>query len=278
MQVNRVTGNRTIISSPTVGSGPAFLTPLGVTVSALGDVFVVDEALDAVVGVDPITGARQIVSGCPEGDDPCPVPLVGSGTAFLRPISIASEAPGSLVVTDVEFGAVVRINSETGDRTIVSDASTGLGPVFFNPVGMAVDSNGMIFVADASRRAVFRVDPISGDRSIVSKQISLILSPPNGVYTSGQNFDLTLIIDGVGTMSDLSMLLDGNNVTGQFTSCSEEISLSDGGTALQCPNANAVFNLQPGRHLFRADLLLSVDGTAPRALSAEVTLDILATQ
>jgi len=276
IQVDRATGNRTIISSPTVGSGPAFITPLGVTVSALGDVYVIDEALDAVVGVDPITGARQIVSGCPEGDDPCPVPLVGSGTAFLRPASIASEVNNSLVVTDLELGAVVRIDTATGNRMIVSDANTGLGPVFFNPVGIAVDSSGMIFVVDASRRAVFRVDPVSGDRTIVSKQTSLTLSPPDGVYTSGQNFDLAIIIDEVGTVSNLSVMLDGNDVTGQFMSCQTEVALRDGGMALQCPDANLVFNLQPGRRLFRVGL--SLDGVSPTRLSGAVMLDILATQ
>lgn len=279
IQVNIATGNRTIISSPTVGSGPPFLTPLSVTASALGDIFVADTTLDAVVGVDPITGARSIISGCPQGDDPCPESLVGSGPAFLRILSIAAETPRSLIVTDVDLGAVVRVNIGTGDRIIVSDASTGQGPVFFNPVGLTVDSNGVIFVADAGHGAIFRVDPVSGNRSIVSKQTRLILSPPNGVYTAGQNFDVTLIIEGVGTMSNLSVLLDDTDVTNQFTFCSEEVLLPNGGgRVLQCPNATSVFNLQPGRHFFRAQLFLSVRGMSPIELNEVVTWDILATQ
>jgi hypothetical protein len=278
VRVNMVTGSRTIVSSPTVGRGPALLTPIGVTSSASGEIYVIDEALDAVVGVDPVTGARQIVSGCPDpaGDDPCPVPLVGSGTAFLRPVSIAPEANNSLVVTDLELGAVVRIDIATGNRAIISDTNTGQGEAFFNPVGIAVDSSGMIFVVDASRRAVFRVDPVSGDRTLVSKQTRLTLSPPDGVYTSGQNFDFAVVIDGVGAVSNLSMTLDGNDVTGQFMSCQTEMVLSDGGTVLLCPDANLVFNLQPGRRLFRVGL--SLDGVSPTRLSGAVMLDILATQ
>jgi hypothetical protein len=277
VQVDVATGNRTIVASPTVGSGPALIDPLGLAVNAVGEAFVVDQILDAVVGVNLLTRARSIVSGCPVSDDPCPVP-VGSGPDFLDLRSIAAEANDSLVVTDAELGAVVRVDTGTGNRTIVSDSSTGQGPIWFSPVGITVESSGMILVADSGRRAVFRVDPISGNRSILSKQIRLIVSPPEGIYTSGQNFDLALIVDGIGTISDLSVMLDLNDVTAQFTSCSQEISLSDGGTALQCPNANAVFNLQPGRHLFSANLLLSVGGMSPRELSAGVIFDILATQ
>jgi hypothetical protein len=278
VQVDMVTGNRTVISSATVGSGPAFIEPLSVVVSALGEVFVIDEALDAVVEVDPLTGARSIISGCTEGADPCPTAVIGSGPAFLRPISIASEASGTLVVTDVELGAVLRVNTATGNRTLVSDTSTGQGPIWFNPVGIAVESSGMILVADASRKSVFRVDPVSGNRSVVSKQIDVIVSPSDSVYTSGQNFDLALIVDGAGTISDLSVILDDNDVTAQFTSCSSEVSLRDGGMALQCPDANAVFNLQPGRHLLRFLLFLSVNGTPPREFNQPVRIDILATQ
>jgi hypothetical protein len=278
VQVDVVTGNRRVVSSPTVGSGPAFIDPLGLAVSAVGEVFVIDQILDAIVGVDLLTGARSIVSGCSESADPCPAP-VGIGPDFLDLRSIASEANGSLVVTDVELGAVLRVDTGTGNRTIISDTSTGQGPIWFNPVGIAVESSGMILVADSSYRAVFRVDPVSGNRSILSKPIRFIVSPPEGVYISGQNFDLTLIVDGIGTISDLSVMLDLNDVTGQFTSCSQEISLRDGGMALQCPAANSVFNLQPGRHLFSASLLfLSGDGTQRRISSGTVRFDILAIQ
>jgi streptogramin lyase len=124
LRVDPETGDRAIISTSlapdggSIGSGPAFLSPVGIAFEtsdrplipdpALG-ILVVDAAL-GVIRVDPETGNRDIVSGAG----------VGSGPAFIRPRGIAVELGADIVVTDVGLDAVVWMDPENGDRTILS--------------------------------------------------------------------------------------------------------------------------------------------------------------
>ncbi len=103
----------TAAAAPTavVGSGPGFQAPTGIAVEASGDLVVTDNALDAVLRVDPVTGDRTIVSDAG----------TGAGPAFGFPRAIAVEASGDLVVTDPALDAVVRVDPVTGDRVIVSE-------------------------------------------------------------------------------------------------------------------------------------------------------------
>ena len=70
VRVDPLTGDRTIVSSTSNGTGPAFNNPLGIAVEATGDLVVVDADLDAVVRVDPVTGDRTIVSAAGTGYRP----------------------------------------------------------------------------------------------------------------------------------------------------------------------------------------------------------------
>ena len=72
VRVDPTTGDRTIISMIIIdpddpddmgrGSGPGFDVPRGIAVKDDGSLVVIDEGLDAVVGVDPETGDRTIIS------------------------------------------------------------------------------------------------------------------------------------------------------------------------------------------------------------------------
>ena len=104
--------------SESIGSGPGFVTPVGIAVEADSSLVVVDLGLEAVVRVDPSSGDRTIISDA----------SIGSGPGFVTPFDIAVEADGSLVVVDSGLEAVVRVDPVSGDRTIISDASTGSGP------------------------------------------------------------------------------------------------------------------------------------------------------
>ena len=60
VRVDPVSGNRTIVSDATTGTGPPFVSPTGIAVEADGALVVTDSVL--VVRVDPTTGDRTIVS------------------------------------------------------------------------------------------------------------------------------------------------------------------------------------------------------------------------
>ena len=276
ISVDVATGTRTVVSSSIVGTGPVFSLPVGVATDDRGDVFVLDQTLDAVVKVELGTGARTVVSGCAEAPDPCPVEVVGRGPDFSRPTSIAYQSLRNFVITDEGLGAIIRVNASTGTRTILSDSDNGEGPIFLNPVAIAVESTGTILVVDASRKAVIRVNPRTGDRTIVSKEIDLIVAPPTGIYSSTQGLDLALIVDRDGEISNFNVILgDNNDVTDQLMPCLTSAPLAGGGTIMSCQDINSVLNLAPGRHRLRFAFLLGGGPQGTISFIRKVTWDLL---
>ena len=62
VRVDPRTGDRSIVSSATIGRGSAFQSPGSIAVEANGRVVIVDDSLKAVVRVNPTTGDRTLVS------------------------------------------------------------------------------------------------------------------------------------------------------------------------------------------------------------------------
>jgi len=56
--------------SESIGSGPGFVSPLGIAVEADGNLVVADFGLEAVVRVDPVSGDRTIISDASIGSGP----------------------------------------------------------------------------------------------------------------------------------------------------------------------------------------------------------------
>ena len=178
VRVDPVTGNRTVLSDATHGTGQQFAAPVAMAVERDDHLVVISEK--AVVRVHPGTGDRTVVSGCRAVDDhgTCIGGLRGIGPPFVSPNAIAVEASGSLVVVDGPLGftgnstgqrLLMRVHPVTGDRTVLSAPGKGHGPPFVAPVAVAVEADGNLLVtASGSLQAVLRVDPRTGDRSIVS--------------------------------------------------------------------------------------------------------------
>jgi len=164
-RIDPVTGVPTPLSTDTAGSGPAFLTPLGVAVEAGGTILVSDSTNFPVVSrrilrVDPATGARTVVSDA----------TTGSGPALTGPGSLAVGADGGIYVTDGE--TVLRVDPASGDRAVVSSATVGTGPALDGPEGIAFENDGKLVVSlvdfSSGTGSILRVDPATGDRAIVS--------------------------------------------------------------------------------------------------------------
>jgi streptogramin lyase len=114
VRVDPRTGDRTMVSDATRGTGPALIAPLGFAVEANGHLVVIDSAARAVVRVDPRTGDRTMVSGGTS--------TRGVGIPFIHPSTITMEADGHFVVVDDFIGlkALIRVDPVQGDRTILS--------------------------------------------------------------------------------------------------------------------------------------------------------------
>ncbi len=170
MRVDPVSGDRTIISDHTTGSGPNLIFSFDLAVEAASSIVALDLHRKAVMRIDPVSGDRTIVS-----DE-----TTGSGPVFLSPAALAIDADGSLVVADdhrlLYRSALVRIDPVSGDRTIVSNDTTGIGPVLVSLTALAIEANGSLVVAneysggiaDGVLSGLIRIDPVSGDRTVFS--------------------------------------------------------------------------------------------------------------
>jgi sugar lactone lactonase YvrE len=112
-RVDTITGDRTVVSSSAVGSGPSLIEPAGIVLEPGGDILVLDFGLQALLRVDPATGDREVVSS---GG-------VGSGPAFVGVQGIALDLDGSALVSDLLSDPLFRVDTTSGDRSIVSSNS-----------------------------------------------------------------------------------------------------------------------------------------------------------
>ena len=123
LAVDSVSGDRTVVSNASTGTGPAFVTPRAIARTVDHELvsttyYVVDSGLNAVLEVDTLFGDRTIVSSN----------SVGTGPSFVSPQTIWPRPDGQLLVGDVTAGAVFLVDPATGDRSTLSDPSTGTGP------------------------------------------------------------------------------------------------------------------------------------------------------
>jgi sugar lactone lactonase YvrE len=197
-------GDGTVISDATTGTGPLLQGPRGVLAGGPDQAWVVDYLGKQVVLVTLSTGNRQEISG----------PGVGAGPGMDRPraivgdhvglwlvdssldalVAVASDGGRTLVsdhrvdtlpamrdpvagaaspetvwLADSFREAVIAVDLEAGEAQVVSDASHGMGPSITQPTEMTRHpDNGMLLVSDAVHGAILAVDPVTGDRTIWS--------------------------------------------------------------------------------------------------------------
>lgn len=149
------TGQSSILSSNSVGSGSGFLFPTSVDVDSVRSrAIIVEFFLDELFVVDLATGNRSTIS-----------------VSVSHPAYIAvDESNNRVILTDREEGvkALVAVDLSSGNRTILSDATTGTGNPFREPTGVALDvSNNRAIVLDLADR-LFAVDLDTGNRTVIS--------------------------------------------------------------------------------------------------------------
>jgi sugar lactone lactonase YvrE len=177
-KIDLVTGDRSILSGPGVGTGPSIHNVNELVVAANGDIFVTAQTLGAVVRIDPLTGNRTILSGAG----------VGSGASFSAPFGIALTEDGDFFVYDSNDETVTFVDALTGDRTIISGEGAGSGPAF-DEFGNDLEllSEGMLVTTNS--KTIYRVDADTGARSILS-------GPSTGAGPALSTDFLTIAPDG----------------------------------------------------------------------------------
>lgn len=152
--VNTITGDRSVISGPTIGGGPFLKGPGGIRVTEAGDIFVTDRG---ILRVDPSTGDRVDMTTTPE----------------LPSIDLVIRDEAEIFVADF-VGGISRITIATGNTQLVSGFSIfgliGSGP-FVNPYSLAFDVESQLLSYGQSSEfewVLFTVDIPTGDRAIVS--------------------------------------------------------------------------------------------------------------
>lgn len=163
------TGDRTLISSPTRGTGPAigFVRFFDV-VTRRRRAFLADFLSKALLAVDLDTGDRTVVSDA----------TTGAGIVLEDPICIAVDDERNVAFVE-DFNSLgetlVSVDLATGNRTEVSGPHRGSGPDPLSVESLALERSGesvLLFVnviVDVfPEDAVMRIDLATGDRSIVS--------------------------------------------------------------------------------------------------------------
>lgn len=165
--VNPVSGDRTIISSHSVGNGPDLGLPVGIFLDTNGSLLVSgDSSPGRIIRVDPLTGNRTVVSSASGS------PVVGTGPGIFEPQFLDVDDQNRILLATRD--GLLRIDPVSGDRTLLSGLGVGNGPAFGeNLAGIDQEADRTILVSTVSSGnpgagAVFRVDPLTGDRTILS--------------------------------------------------------------------------------------------------------------
>jgi hypothetical protein len=164
--VDLVSGDRSIVSSASRGTGPTFQFASATAVDAARSrLLVCDTDADRVLAVDLVTGNRTVLSSG----------TVGAGPTFANPTRIAAD-PGAdrLLVVDGLAGSgavdLIAVDLATGDRTVVVDALQGNGPRFLNVAQLASGlADGGWLLQDAQIGALLEIDLATGDRVLRSQ-------------------------------------------------------------------------------------------------------------
>ncbi len=160
--VDGSTGERRLLSGPSLGTGPDFAQLRGIAYDPMAErLLALDDGLNCVLSVDGTSGDREILSDA----------NTGSGPSLEAPERVAVDDTGMLAfVTDSALRAIVAIDLTTGDRAILSSDGVGAGQSFDRPTGVAYDpAGGRLLVTDTGSPArIWSVDPVNGDRTVVS--------------------------------------------------------------------------------------------------------------
>lgn len=155
------TGDKTVVSGSTSGTGTSFSQPTAVVVdsSASNLAYVLDRSADAVFSIDLANGNRTLLSGAAAGQ---------ASLSSAESIAIDDNANRLLVISrGVNY--LISVDMNTGVRQVISGASIGTGTSLSMVNAISFDSrNNRALVSDQTLKAIVSINLDNGDRTIVS--------------------------------------------------------------------------------------------------------------
>jgi DNA-binding beta-propeller fold protein YncE len=174
LSVDPVSGDRTVVSDDTIGTGAPFaglvsfaLDASAQTAGAASLAFVLDappQTSPSILRVDLATGDRSELSG----------PTKGNGRFLAGAVSVSYDAysnPPRLLVLDPFLDSLLAVDLTSGDRTVVSPPSfLGSGPAFgLGAADVCRDPNhARAIVADTAGGRILIVDLSTGKRLLLT--------------------------------------------------------------------------------------------------------------
>lgn len=201
LRISPTTGDRTIMSSNGVGTGPALASYVAeAEVANIGGVIYLING-GVLMSVDPANGDRTLISGSGRG----------GGPTIIQPLSIANgSTPNTLMILDElqpsavagrPPGAMISVNLTTGDRTVFStNGAPNGGQQFDGPYDMVYDGCQNVYYVlqpgyvSTPPGRVIQVDGVTGVRTLYADFVgarnwSLLMTPilylPGGGTTGG---------------------------------------------------------------------------------------------
>jgi WD40 repeat protein len=212
-RVDPVTGERTVISDATRGTGPAF-QPTSVAWSPDGTILATDTNARTLLRIDPATGNRTVLASA--------LPLTVGGFNWPKQVYVDPAGRILMSASDPVTGnsSLYQMDPTTGDHTMISGPGVGTGPLprggFENYRGIAVSDTGQIYLTRQSDSNVYKVDPLTGNREALEGQagspflanLHPLLISPSGQLLVGEVFKIYAIdpITGFRTPYNLAEL------------------------------------------------------------------------
>ena len=190
-RVDPVTGERTVISDATHGTGPDF-QPTSVAWSPDGTILASDTNARTLLRIDPATGNRTVLASG------LPLALGGFNWPWQVYVDPASRILMSASDTATGQKSLYEIDPTTGNHTMISGPGVGTGPIpsgsFQGYEGIAVSDTGQIYLSTRFDADIYEVDPLTGNREVLEGQAGspflfnpnpLILSPSGQLLVGG---------------------------------------------------------------------------------------------
>ena len=155
VEVDLASGNRTIISDNSTGTGTIYLLPQAIALnSSENQILAADQP--RLMWADIATGNRTSISA-------------GAGVSLsLADMHLNSSDSYAWGINNQT--AIIELDLSTGNRRVVSDSSAGRGKRFAIPDALAINTAGdHLYVLDGQFSTLTEVDVSSGDRTYASK-------------------------------------------------------------------------------------------------------------
>jgi hypothetical protein len=160
VKVDLATGNRSVVSSASVGTGVNIVTDQSMTLSVDATetyAYISNWNTDEITQIEIASGNRIVVSSS----------IVGTGTnmSYVTDTLVSSDGQ-TLYVSDSPLGTLFAIDIATGNRTVLASAGVGTG-VSLTGIGFIVPdlNNGFVYAGVSGK--ILQIELANGNRTVV---------------------------------------------------------------------------------------------------------------